>query len=681
MPPYTFQPSADPEDEWIFRVEAGACELCLTYEDRVFKTEEIPPEFPYAAVLMENIIEPHVHPNCRCQLRLIEESLKQEKHGMHKDFNKIQNEFIKYYCKSTSPCEQGTMEFNAWVKDLGLNTSKPYGKSLEAYKWAKDMISKYKEDEKNAYYKVLFAFPIESMNGNVYTEKEIKASVKTVIGKSPSINHWEDTRQEFIEGGVKYVGAEYEDGACEAILQVPKNFICPLCDKGKPLTSWIDEKKIVNVSLEATCMKVGPKGECIGLEFDAPTLLTSDTLPGIPMARIFPLERIFAEALVVQKGGKKMKQKVRVEGLGETLPDGNGQCPPGMIFNSNTGQCEQSTDCPEGQHWSDAEGKCVADEKAPPEGTKVPLGTEAEPDNSTSPIEAMSEDELKKKIADIASQIDAHYDDGIDTTVIEPLQAELSAYKAALDALVASIAAEKKKKKKEQECPDGEHWDPDTGTCVPDVAEKKNKAKNAELQLQVSDLALKKLQAEQNFKSAGEQLAFLQTELQRIIVEKINLEAEVEAGKKNDSRLEAIIDKRDKTLLEKEKEHTESERSYNKQLNEKDKVISQKDTLIEKMSESHKEALKQGEDRLEVTSTARENYKAQLESLRASYEDVDKKYNEQLDTNLNQTKKLTEANETLITLTEEKAELEAKIKKVQRLGKVIVQINSSPEED
>jgi len=641
LPPYTFQPSADPEDEWIFRVEAGACELCLTYEDRVFKTEEIPPEFPYAAVLMENIIEPHVHPNCRCQLRLIEESLKQEKHGMHKDFNKIQNEFIKYYCKSTSPCEQGTMEFNAWVKDLGLNTSKPYGKSLEAYKWAKDMISKYKEDEKNAYYKVLFAFPIESMNGNVYTEKEIKASVKTVIGKSPSINHWEDTRQEFIEGGVKYVGAEYEDGACEAILQVPKNFICPLCDKGKPLTSWIDEKKIVNVSLEATCMKVGPKGECIGLEFDAPTLLTSDTLPGIPMARIFPLERIFAEALVVQKGGKKMKQKVRVEGLGETLPDGNGQCPPGMIFNSNTGQCEQSTDCPEGQHWSDAEGKCVADEKAPPEGTKVPLGTEAEPDNSTAPIEETCPD----------------------GQVWDPEQG-----------VCVPEAAE-------EECPDGEHWDPDTGTCVPDVAEKKNKAKNAELQLQVSDLALKKLQAEQNFKSAGEQLAFLQTELQRIIVEKINLEAEVEAGKKNDSRLEAIIDKRDKTLLEKEKEHTESERSYNKQLNEKDKVISQKDTLIEKMSESHKEALKQGEDRLEVTSTARENYKAQLESLRASYEDVDKKYNEQLDINLNQTKKLTEANETLITLTEEKAELEAKIKKVQRLGKVIVQINSSPEED
>ncbi|GAF99970.1 unnamed protein product, partial [marine sediment metagenome] len=262
--------------------------------------------------------------------------------------------------------------------------------------------------------------------------------ILTNKGGSPSLNHWEDTRKALQEGGVKYVGAEYEDGAGEAILQVPNDFICPMCglEEGKTLNYLIDNKLIVNVSLEASCELVGPGNTCIGMEFDPPTLLTSTTLPGIPLARIFPLEKVMSEALAHKsRGGKRLK--VEITGLKEQdiLPDANDQCPEGMVLNSATGLCEQGTDCPEGQHWDAAVGGCVADEKGPPEATAVPVGTQAAPDTSGDPsiAEAMTEDEIKQKIIDIQRQIDDSYGyvepSSTDYAAMEPLYAELQAYK------------------------------------------------------------------------------------------------------------------------------------------------------------------------------------------------------------------------------------------------------------
>ena len=211
--------------KWKFVAEADACELCQIHHGETFETSEIWDEFPYAMPLYDNVIEPNIHPNCRCQLLLIEEKFTGRSEKMHKDFTKIMNGFDDYYCKGDSGCQQGSSEFNQWVNDLGLDVEKSYGKSMEAFKWAKSMISIFNEDESSVYYKILFAFPWESMNGNVYTEEEIDNSVKTIVGKSPSLNHWEETRKAFQEGGVIYVGAEYEDGACEEILKVPKDFI------------------------------------------------------------------------------------------------------------------------------------------------------------------------------------------------------------------------------------------------------------------------------------------------------------------------------------------------------------------------------------------------------------------------------------------------------------------------
>lgn len=63
--------NADLDAKWKFVAEADACELCQYYHGETFKTSEIWEEFPYATPLFDDVIEPNIHPNCRCQLRLV----------------------------------------------------------------------------------------------------------------------------------------------------------------------------------------------------------------------------------------------------------------------------------------------------------------------------------------------------------------------------------------------------------------------------------------------------------------------------------------------------------------------------------------------------------------------------------------------------------------------------------
>jgi hypothetical protein len=108
------------------------------------------------------------------------------------------------------------------------------------------------------------------------------------------------------------------------------------------MTELIDKKHIVNVSLEGTNSKA--------FEFTDPpfTLLTSDVLPGIPLARIKPLEQIMVEALQSSAGKKKMKieAKIKEDGLNDappptstTRPDQHMQCPDGMMYSAAKGGC------------------------------------------------------------------------------------------------------------------------------------------------------------------------------------------------------------------------------------------------------------------------------------------------------------------------------------------------------
>jgi hypothetical protein len=157
------------------------------------------------------------------------------------------------------------------------------------------------------------------MNGNVYKERDLIAAALSLKGKHPSLNHkdefWfspENPRNRW--GTLTVEGGKYEDGAIEAILQVPKDAVCPICS-GAKMTELIDSRRIVNVSLEGTCVGgVCYDGTCEGFTFNDPpfTLLTSDVLPGIPLARIKPLETIMVEALGAKtKSEQKMKKKAK----------------------------------------------------------------------------------------------------------------------------------------------------------------------------------------------------------------------------------------------------------------------------------------------------------------------------------------------------------------------------------
>lgn len=240
----------------------------------------------------------------------------------HIDFQRIYDEFCAYY-KQTG---QGESEYYSWLQALELDEANEYGHAYESFKWAKDMLSLYKEDADNKYYRILVGFPIKSMNGNVYKERDLIAAALSLKGKHPSLNHkgeywFSPSNPKNRWGNLTIKGGKYEDGAVEAILQVPKTAVCPICN-GERMTELIDDQRIVNVSLEGVCAGVCYDGSCEGFTFTDPpfTLLTTDVLPGIPLARIKPLESIMVEALKAKTNRKNMKMRKKNKVKIQTKP-------------------------------------------------------------------------------------------------------------------------------------------------------------------------------------------------------------------------------------------------------------------------------------------------------------------------------------------------------------------------
>ncbi len=228
----------------------------------------------------------------------------------HQDFQRIYIEFGDYYKDAV----KGEREYYDWLHALSLDESKPYGYSRESFKWAKTMLKFLKEDAENKYYGIIVGLPLMSMNGNIYRERDLIAAALSLKGKHPSLNHkdefWFNESNRY--GVLTVEDAKYEDGAVEAVLKVPKNAVCPICN-GAKMTDLIDKQHIINVSLE---------GKNNGaFEFTDPpfTLLTSDVLPGIPLARIKPLEQIVSEAFNSTKStGNKKNMKIQPKITEET---------------------------------------------------------------------------------------------------------------------------------------------------------------------------------------------------------------------------------------------------------------------------------------------------------------------------------------------------------------------------
>ena len=234
----------------------------------------------------------------------------------HPDFEWIYRAFMKRYCGSPDEeCEKGKRIYYAWLKKIGLDDTKPYRMPQERFSWAKQTLQYVRQDEDAKYYKVEALFPLVSMNRNVYTEDELVRAARTLIGKPVNLNH----KAIFLDG-VEVIDAEYEDGAVEVLLRVPKNSEVD----GRKLIDLIDSGEIIHVSIEASCRHVTPTvmgGEvgrkCEGLIFTGLALLTKDVLPGVPLTRIMP-----AEAIVEAYGEECLSgEKPEIREVGEPKED------------------------------------------------------------------------------------------------------------------------------------------------------------------------------------------------------------------------------------------------------------------------------------------------------------------------------------------------------------------------
>lgn len=553
----------------------------------------------------------------------------------HPDFQRIFDEFQKYYCKDKAPCDEGEKQYYDWLKLLDLDETKRYGECIEAFRWAKDMITLTKEDEDHKYYKILVAFPLTSMNGNVYTEDELNQAAKTLIGKVPNINHIKDYKlidPDNPKIKAEGVGAKYEDGAVELLAKIHKQLKCPDCNKGYTICQLIDDKKIVNVSLEANCKTGHGDDGCRGMEFVTWAFLTADdiqgsphtkTLPGIPLARVFPLEGIMSEAVKTLKTGKApQKKRLEVQIILEPtkatpskecgpeymwdetqkkcipiLPDAKGQCPEGFMFSSIEGRCIKTTTCPEGYMWSEAAYGCVPIPKANPEGTTVVMGT------------------------------------GLDDTSKKPL-------------------------------------------------EKKTPVEKAEEDLGNSELLLRSVRAETKAKSLEEQIAILENHLAGKI-------KEVETQK---GELKGVKAERDRVLgLEKEHEeqYQERMRELNQRIIDKDEFLKKRTEDFEKQiqnrsseyeknitsrSTDYEKRIVSLESKLNEAIESRDTWKERAENAQTILEDMTKKYQDSLDKNLDFTKKLTTANEEIMKITTENNDLQEKLRKAKRQAKFIATI-------
>lgn len=309
--------------------------------------------------------------------------------ALHPDFVKIRDQFIAHLKDS----KKGIVRYAQWVRELGLDATKPYGATApkEAFAWVDKHVefNLWKEDKDARYWKVEAAFPLESMNLNVYTTEELQSAARSLIGKAENINHEYDLpmgrdRRDTVDA----VGAEFEDDIVEAVLRVGRE---AKCHKGFLINDLIEQRKIIHVSLEAQCQYgTGAKGECAGMYFSGLALLTKETLPGIPLTRMMPLESIMREAFKAKTTEKKGREIVAKTTIKEA------ETPP-------LTQPYDQTTCPQGQHFVDGKG-CVPDATIVPTTPQTTSGTTPAPQEPAKAISGESAIAIDDKVGRLQAE-------------------------------------------------------------------------------------------------------------------------------------------------------------------------------------------------------------------------------------------------------------------------------------
>lgn len=216
------------------------------------------------------------------------------------DFEKIYQAFMWRYCSGQAECDVGRSNYYAWLSKLGLDDTKPYQhpqESREKFSWIKPHLEFIKEDEQAKYFKVEALFPLSSMNRNVYTKDELIKACRTLIGKPVNLNHTSEILPE-----VQIVDADYEDNTVECLDRI---------EKDSKALQMIERGDIMQVSIEAACLRgteETPEGSaCKGQIFTGKALLTKDVLPGVPLTRIMPVEKLVESFAVMD--GKNVDEK------------------------------------------------------------------------------------------------------------------------------------------------------------------------------------------------------------------------------------------------------------------------------------------------------------------------------------------------------------------------------------
>ena len=220
----------------------------------------------------------------------------------HPDFEKIHAAFLQHYSKDPV---FGEARYVEWVKLSGLDETQSYYaqgaaravKSKQSFEWAKFLLQFVKEDQDARYYKVEALFPVESMNGGPpFTREEILQAARSLTGKPSNLNH--EGANSFSLKEVEVVAAQFEDDCVECLVRVLKSSL---------LIGMIDRKEIVSVSIEGEWSHGVPG---FGLVLTGLGWLTKETaLPGIPLTRIMPVERIVESFDVNSLGVEKLEEK------------------------------------------------------------------------------------------------------------------------------------------------------------------------------------------------------------------------------------------------------------------------------------------------------------------------------------------------------------------------------------
>lgn len=235
---------------------------------------------------------------------------------MHKDFQKILNQFVARYGK-----EKGSNLFYAWINRRGLDDSKPYSPDQlrlnrecltslvaglqESFQWSMPLAKLLKQDKEAKYYQVEAHFAVTSMNGNVYTLEELLQAIHTLPGKHVDLNH----NLSWKIGSVEITAAMVENGCAECIIRVPNG---ALDAKGRDVQECFDTGIYHAVSIEADCLSSEVTGEgnvAVGLTYTGLAVLDEEALPGIPLTTISPLEKLMESIFKETEKGIEDNQK------------------------------------------------------------------------------------------------------------------------------------------------------------------------------------------------------------------------------------------------------------------------------------------------------------------------------------------------------------------------------------